>query len=933
MRKKIALLVALLMVGSLVLPVIAAAANPFSDLPAHHWAYDAVVQLEAAGLVEGYPDGEFKGQRPMTRYEMAMVVARFLAQLDNRVASAIEAERPGIVAEVRDQVSQDLKDELAKALADIEAAKAGVSEEARAELERAQKLIADELAALEASRAEVDGETIVVTPALEQVVREEVERAINERIEKAAEDAEYRTIIAQAEADKARDVADGASQSALEALAELAALREDVDAIDLKLAALDDRVTSNEESVEALMDIMAKSLSGSINRLAVEFEEELEVLGVRVEKLENLFASLSGRVSDLELQQKVTSVTLDRHFADHARAVQLSGKTEVKFEDTLVDPKEGVYAYKDLMDRDKDEVYEDETVFEQVYELTLSVRPTDNIEVEAGLEGTNVFNKEDADPFNLDGSYVQLSTDGVLKLMRFGTIPEQNWSPFTLEKYSEEADDEKWRDGMYAELEFPSNVTTKAVFERLVKDPDNDHDAYFGAVTTQWQVDKTMNLGVTFMTEADRIVKKEAFQDENTLWAFNAGLNLGNFSFAGEYAIDQFSGDAAAYELSASGKLGALNLGARVLDIGKDFLAKGEDELEASWKYGRSFDEDLAVEVESDEEGKPVDAFLKDDKPDNVEFARGLRNIEVDASMPAGSMTLGASYNKKTFTASPIVVKLDGDESKRLAWFKEAEQETEFEYDKRMLTAEMPVGRATLALEGGLGKELQGGDETVDAKYAQAALKNIPVVDGLTARVSAAMLRDTTDWYKESKWKAGEDRNKYKAGLAYDVTPNLNVTGSYELVRDPNASDEKDTKTVEATADYALSLGALNITQGLEFKKVLNDSRQMIAYRAGVGTTIFGADLGVDFLRRVGKADLEELYPDPEDVDPEDLDEEYDSIDTIWDVNLTYPVAENVDFKLGGLYVHHDNIFDRDEDDKKYSFTVKQVKAGLAISF
>ena len=49
----------------------AMAANPFSDVPAGHWAYAAVAKLAAAGVVDGYPDGTYKGDRTMTRYEMA----------------------------------------------------------------------------------------------------------------------------------------------------------------------------------------------------------------------------------------------------------------------------------------------------------------------------------------------------------------------------------------------------------------------------------------------------------------------------------------------------------------------------------------------------------------------------------------------------------------------------------------------------------------------------------------------------------------------------------------------------------------------------------------------------------------------------------------------------------------------------------------------
>ena len=55
------------------------AANPFSDVPMNHWAYDAVEQLSAKGILEGYPNGTFKGNRAMTRYEIATMVARMMA--------------------------------------------------------------------------------------------------------------------------------------------------------------------------------------------------------------------------------------------------------------------------------------------------------------------------------------------------------------------------------------------------------------------------------------------------------------------------------------------------------------------------------------------------------------------------------------------------------------------------------------------------------------------------------------------------------------------------------------------------------------------------------------------------------------------------------------------------------------------------------------
>ena len=56
------------------------AANPFSDVPAGHWAYDAVNKLTAEGVVDGYPDGTYGGDKLMTRYEMAQIVAKAMAK-------------------------------------------------------------------------------------------------------------------------------------------------------------------------------------------------------------------------------------------------------------------------------------------------------------------------------------------------------------------------------------------------------------------------------------------------------------------------------------------------------------------------------------------------------------------------------------------------------------------------------------------------------------------------------------------------------------------------------------------------------------------------------------------------------------------------------------------------------------------------------------
>ncbi len=66
-----------------------AAANPFEDVPADHWAYDAIAQLAADGVIEGYGDGTDRGDQEITRYEMARMVARAMAKGANGADKAL----------------------------------------------------------------------------------------------------------------------------------------------------------------------------------------------------------------------------------------------------------------------------------------------------------------------------------------------------------------------------------------------------------------------------------------------------------------------------------------------------------------------------------------------------------------------------------------------------------------------------------------------------------------------------------------------------------------------------------------------------------------------------------------------------------------------------------------------------------------------------
>ena len=84
--------------------VSAFAANPFSDVSTDDWAYQTVSDLSDQGVVEGYPDGTFKGERNITRYELAQIIARLMAKEDQ-----LNAEQRATL----DKLAGEYADELA----------------------------------------------------------------------------------------------------------------------------------------------------------------------------------------------------------------------------------------------------------------------------------------------------------------------------------------------------------------------------------------------------------------------------------------------------------------------------------------------------------------------------------------------------------------------------------------------------------------------------------------------------------------------------------------------------------------------------------------------------------------------------------------------------------------------------------------------------
>lgn len=81
----------------------AASDNPFGTVPSTHWGYQSIEKLVHAGLIDGYADGDFRSDKPATRYEMAVLTAKAMFNMDKAdQASKVEIE----------QLEKEFKEEL-----------------------------------------------------------------------------------------------------------------------------------------------------------------------------------------------------------------------------------------------------------------------------------------------------------------------------------------------------------------------------------------------------------------------------------------------------------------------------------------------------------------------------------------------------------------------------------------------------------------------------------------------------------------------------------------------------------------------------------------------------------------------------------------------------------------------------------------------------
>jgi hypothetical protein len=140
----------LVLVIAAVLGTVSAQAQTFPDVPSDHWAADAVERIADLGIVNGFPDGTFRGNETFTRYQAALVVERLLLVVQDNMHAAqlLTNEDIAALSAVVDQLRADV--------AAIDSRQAGFEQDSNASLEqlRAQvRMLSDEVNQLRAQIA------------------------------------------------------------------------------------------------------------------------------------------------------------------------------------------------------------------------------------------------------------------------------------------------------------------------------------------------------------------------------------------------------------------------------------------------------------------------------------------------------------------------------------------------------------------------------------------------------------------------------------------------------------------------------------------------------------------------------------------------------------------------------------------------------------
>jgi chromosome segregation ATPase len=268
----------------------------FTDIPAGHWASEAVQAIAAEGLITGYQDGTFKGQRTLTRYEAATIFYRLLKS--GKLAQATPATQTTTqqgMAEVSPELTalQTQATETSTRLTALEdqvktlsAAPASTAPAASADVDARIKAVEDEIAALKAAPA-ATGTTPAATTASPE---------LETRIKTLEDELAALKTAAAAPASTATPAASSDLEARLKALEDKVAATPAAPAAPATSSDTDARLKALEDKVAALPTAAAPAAGGDVTALTATVTAQ----ETRIATLESALTKLQTDVDGLK---------------------------------------------------------------------------------------------------------------------------------------------------------------------------------------------------------------------------------------------------------------------------------------------------------------------------------------------------------------------------------------------------------------------------------------------------------------------------------------------------------------------------------------------------------------------------------------------------------------------------------------------------------
>lgn len=327
MKKKVVILLA----GLLTVLSMGFGAAQFSDMPAGHWATEAVQQLAAKGVLVGYPDGTFRGTETLTRYQAALILQRLLEEIEVELSATRDIlGKGGAVAGAAGQTDPALQAQIDTLKAQVAALEASDAS-SRVDIEALMSEIArlSEMAAAPSAAEAVMGDAELmetVRNAVQELASEMA--ALGVRVSALEDNSASKDDVAALQASLAelsakmadmansamdmsalQDLADrveAASVAADTALAQTQQISENLDAALAQSAAVAARVDGVEGDVAAAktqLEADGDSIR-ALNELAVLLNQDVLTLQDRATSTEKALADVAAKADLDELASK-----------------------------------------------------------------------------------------------------------------------------------------------------------------------------------------------------------------------------------------------------------------------------------------------------------------------------------------------------------------------------------------------------------------------------------------------------------------------------------------------------------------------------------------------------------------------------------------------------------------------------------------------------